>query len=88
MTSDSDDVEEALQENLKPRGELADEVVKSKVSSRSQRVSPDFHRLGLMFALIAGAIDIVLIARDAAMIEGLSGRGPATDKVKRANAER
>jgi hypothetical protein len=41
-----------------------------------------------MFALIAGAIDIVLIARDAAMIEGLSGRGPATDKVKRANAER
>ena len=65
MTSDSDDLEEALRENLKLRGELADEVVKSKVSSGAQRVSPDFHRLGLMFALIAGAVDIVLIARDA-----------------------
>jgi hypothetical protein len=47
MTSDSDDVEEALQENLKPRGELADEVVKSKVSSRSQRVTLTFIGWGL-----------------------------------------
>jgi hypothetical protein len=65
MTSDSEDLEEALRENLKLRGELADEVGKSKDSGTSQRVSPDFHRLGIIFALIAGAIDTVLIARDA-----------------------
>ena len=65
MTSDSDDLEQALRENLKLRGDLAAEVAESKVSSRSQRVRPDFHRLGLVFALIAGAVDIVLIARDA-----------------------
>ena len=65
MTSESEDLEEALRENLKLRGELAEEVGKSKVSSKSQRVSFDFHRLGLVFALIAGTVDIVLIARDA-----------------------
>jgi hypothetical protein len=47
MTSDSEDLEEALRENLKLRGELADEVGKSKDSGTSQRVNPDFHRLGL-----------------------------------------
>ena len=60
MTSDSEDLEEALRENLKLRGEL-----ESKDGSRSQRASRDFHRLGIIFALIAGAVDIVLIARDA-----------------------
>ena len=65
MTSDSEDLEEALRENLKLIGELADEVGKSEVSSSSKRASRDFHRLGIIFALIAGAVDIVLIARDA-----------------------
>jgi hypothetical protein len=32
------------------------------VNVRSQRASPDFHRLRIIFALIAGAVDIVLIA--------------------------
>jgi hypothetical protein len=52
MTSHSDDLEQALQENLKLRGELAVEVAKSKDISR-QRVSRDFHRLGLIFAVIS-----------------------------------
>jgi hypothetical protein len=63
MTSDSDDLEQALQENLKLRGELAVEVAKSKDISR-QRVSRDFHRLGLIFALIAGTVRIMFIAHD------------------------
>jgi hypothetical protein len=62
MTSDSDSLEEALRENLKLRGELAAEVAKSK--ERSQRVSRGFHRLGLIFALIAPAVRIGFIAHD------------------------
>ena len=34
MTSDSDDLEEALRENLKLRSELADEVSKAKAASQ------------------------------------------------------
>jgi hypothetical protein len=66
MTSDGDDLEEALRENLKLRHELAAKVDKAKDTSKSQRASRDFHRLRLIFALIAGAVDIMLIARDAA----------------------
>jgi hypothetical protein len=64
MTSDSDDLEQALRENLKLRGELAAEVAKPKANSR-QRVSRDFHRLGIIIALMAGAVSLVLIAHDA-----------------------
>jgi hypothetical protein len=63
MISDSDGLEEALGENLKPRSELAAEVAKS--SERAQRLSRGFHRLGLIFALIAGAVRIAFIAHDA-----------------------
>jgi hypothetical protein len=62
MISDSDSLEEALRENLKLRSELAVEVAKSK--ERSQRVSRGFHRLGLILALIAGAVRIGFIAHD------------------------
>jgi hypothetical protein len=64
MASDSDELERALQENLKLRGELAVEVAKSKYNSR-QRVSRDFHRLGIVIALMTGAVSLVLIAHDA-----------------------
>jgi hypothetical protein len=64
MTTDSDDLEQALRENLKLRGELAAEVAKPKENSR-QRVSRDFHRLGIIIALMAGAVSLVLIAHDA-----------------------
>jgi hypothetical protein len=64
MTSDSDDLEQALRENLKLRGELAAEVAKPKDNNR-QRVSRDFHRLGIVIALMAGAVSLVLIAHDA-----------------------
>src|SRR4029453_7774321 len=64
MTSDSDDLEHALRENLKLRGELAAEVAKPKDNSR-QRVSRDFHRLGIIIALMSGAVSLVLIGYDA-----------------------
>ena len=67
MTSDSDDVEQALQENLKLRGELAAEVTKSKDNSR-RRVSRDFHLLGIVVALMAGAVSLVLIAHDSVTV--------------------
>src|SRR5262245_64881026 len=62
MTSESDDLGEALRENLKLRGELAAEVTKSR--ERAQRVSRNFHRFGLVFALIAGVVRIAFIAHD------------------------
>jgi hypothetical protein len=64
----SDDLEQALQDNLKLRGELAEEVAKSKDSSSSRRVSRDFHRLGIVIALMAGAVSLVLIAHDAVTV--------------------
>ena len=64
MTAHSDDLERALQESLKLRGEPAVEVAKSKDNS-SKRVSRDFHRLGIFAALMAGAVSFVLIAHDA-----------------------
>ena len=67
MTSDSDHLEQALQENLKLRGELAVEVAKSKDNSR-RRVSRDFHRLGIVIAVMAGAVSFVLIAHDAVTV--------------------
>jgi cell division protein FtsX len=67
MASDSDDLQEALQGNLKLRGELAVEVAKSNDNSR-QRVSRDFHRLGIIIALMAGAVSVVLIAHDAVTV--------------------
>jgi len=62
MISDSDGLEEALRENLKLRSELAVEVAKSR--ERAKRVSRGFHRLGLISALIAGAVRIAFIAHD------------------------
>ena len=64
MTSSKDDLERALHENLKLRGELAVQVAKSKDNGR-QRVSRDFHRLGIVIALMAGAVSLVLITHDA-----------------------
>jgi hypothetical protein len=63
MVSDSDGLEEALRENLKLRSGLAAEVAKSR--ERAQRLSRGFHRLGLILALIAGAVRIAFIAHDA-----------------------
>jgi hypothetical protein len=60
----TDDPEQALRKNLKLRGELAAEVAKSKDGSR-QRVSRDFHRLGIIIGLMVGAVSLVLIAHDA-----------------------
>jgi hypothetical protein len=51
MTSDSDDLEQQLRENLKLRRELAAEVAKAK-GSASQRVSRGFHRFGLLLAVL------------------------------------
>jgi hypothetical protein len=51
MISDSDKLEEALQENLKLRTELAAEVAKTK-GGASQRVSRGFHRIGLVLAAL------------------------------------
>jgi hypothetical protein len=62
MISDNDGLEEALRENLKLRSDLAVEVAKSR--ERAQRVSRGFHQLGLIIALIAGAVRIVFIAHD------------------------
>ena len=62
MASDGNDIQEALRENLKLRSELALEVAKSR--ERAQRVSRGFHRLGLITALIAGAVRIAFIAHD------------------------
>jgi hypothetical protein len=59
MISDSDGLEEALRENLKLRSELAVEVAKSR--ERAQRLRRGFHRLGLISALIAGAVRIAFI---------------------------
>jgi hypothetical protein len=42
MTSDSDDLEEQLRENLKLRHELAAEVAKAR-HGRSQRIRRGFH---------------------------------------------
>jgi hypothetical protein len=61
-SSHSDDLEQALRENLKLRSELSAEVAKSR--ERAQRVSLAFHRLGLISALIAGAVRIAFIAHD------------------------
>src|SRR5262245_31911959 len=55
MTSKSDDLEQALQENLKLRSELAANVAKAK-SGGSQRISRGFHRLGLFAAAICVSI--------------------------------
>ena len=49
--------------SLKLRSELAIEVAKSR--ERAQRVSRGFHRLALIFALIAGVVRIAFIAHDA-----------------------
>ena len=67
MTLDRNDLEKALLDNLELRGELAEEIAKSKDDSR-HRVSRDFHRLGIVIALMAGAVSLVLIAHDAVIV--------------------
>ena len=57
MTSDSDDLEEALRENLKLRSELADEVSKAKAASQrgvACRLGWVLYWICLTFALLAG----------------------------------
>jgi hypothetical protein len=51
MTSNSDELENQLRENLKLRRELAAEVAKTK-GGASQRVSRGFHRVGLVLAAL------------------------------------
>jgi hypothetical protein len=48
MTSDSEDLEQQLRQNLKLRRELAAEVAKARDRSSSQRVSRSFHWLGIL----------------------------------------
>ena len=62
MTSDSDDLEQQLRENLKLRRELADEVAKAKGSERLSRGS---HRLGLLLAAILFVIGLAAVVADA-----------------------
>ena len=68
MTSGSDDLEQALQENLKLRSELAANVAKTK-GSGSQRVSRGFHRLAIFLAaipLLVGLATSFYVAKDVA----------------------
>jgi hypothetical protein len=69
MTSDSDKLEEALQENLKLRRELAAEVAKAK-DKASQRVSRGAHWLGLLLAASLFVIGLAFVVGD---VVGVSG---------------
>jgi hypothetical protein len=55
MTSDSDELDKALRENLKLRSELAAKLTNQNDSSLSKRVSRGFHRLELFFAALRRA---------------------------------
>ena len=64
MTSDSDDLEQQLQENLKLRRELASAVSKDSSANQGQRVSRGFHRFAVflaVFAFLAAATVTILI---------------------------
>lgn len=62
MTSDSDDLRNALRQNLKLRRELAAEVTKAKDSSTSQRV---VYWLAILLAAVLIVAGIVLMVADA-----------------------
>jgi hypothetical protein len=51
MAAQGDDLQQALQENLRLRSELAANVAKAK-GSGSKQVSRGFHRLGVVLALL------------------------------------
>jgi hypothetical protein len=64
MTSDTDDLEQQLQENLKLRRELAAEVAKAKNSA--SQVSRGFPRIAIVvtlivLAIVAALVDLVLL---------------------------
>jgi hypothetical protein len=60
MTSETDDLEKALQENLKLRQELAAKVDKAKDNSASQRISRGFHRVGLVLAALGFCLGLYI----------------------------
>jgi hypothetical protein len=86
MTSDSDDLEEALRQNLKLRGELAAEVAKAKDSGASQRVSRGIHRLAVFLAaisLLVGGGWSLIVARECASqlhFEVRSSKEPSSEE--------
>jgi hypothetical protein len=65
MTSDSDDLEQQLRENLMLRRELAAEVAKAKDSSTSQRVRRGFYWLGILLAAVLLVAGLALIVASA-----------------------
>jgi hypothetical protein len=65
MTSDSDDLEQQLRENLMLRRELAAEVAKAKDSSTSQQVRRGFYRLGILLAAVLLVAGLALIVASA-----------------------
>jgi hypothetical protein len=64
MTSDSDDLEQQLRDNLKLRRELSAEVAKARDSRTSPRVSRGFYWLGIILAAV------LLVAGIALMVAG------------------
>ena len=70
MTSNSDDLEEQLRENLKLRRQLAAEVDRTR-DNASQRVSRGFHRLGLLLAASLFVIGLAFVVADLVRVGGL-----------------
>jgi hypothetical protein len=64
MTSESDDLEQQLRQNLELRRELGAEVAKAKDSSASQRVSRGFHWLGILLAAVLLVAGLALMVAD------------------------
>jgi hypothetical protein len=65
VASDSDDLEEALRENLKLRSELADEVSKAKAESQrgvAYRLGWVLYWICLTFALLAGLMSVFALS--------------------------
>jgi putative copper export protein len=67
MTSDSDELEQQLRQNLQLRRKLAAEVAKAKDNSASQRVSRGFYWLGILLAAV------LIVAGIALMVAWLGG---------------
>jgi putative copper export protein len=57
----TDDLEEALRQNLELRRGLAAEVAKAKGSSASQRVSRGFYWLGILLAAVLVVAGVALM---------------------------
>jgi hypothetical protein len=65
MTSDTDDLEQQLRQNLELRRELAAEVAKAKDSSTSQRRSRGFYWLGILLAAVLLVAGLALMVASA-----------------------